>query len=302
MLGADTREEGLSARSRRSRYAAKARCAVISAALFAASCGGGSSSAPPQIASVLRDVAYAAREDGPLLSDVYLPADPNGAAVILIHGGGWVTGSRGDFSGLAQALSDSGFVAVVPEYRLVRDSASMFPAALDDVQLAVRWMRSNSEPFRFDPERVGAVGSSSGGQLAALLGTTDTRDPVMHPQFGSRVSCVAAFSAPFDLTANLSADLEGLIRTYVTPLLSADASPIFHVDEHAAEFLLFHGTDDELIPAAQSEAFLDELRASGVNADLMLLPGDGHEITSTESLRRIGEGTLAFLQRCLDAD
>ena len=132
------------------------------------------------IADEERGVVYGTVEDEPLLLDVFRPparatAQP---AVVLVHGGGMWTGSRADMADPARQLAQAGYIAFAVDYRLV-DVASgrhPWPAQLDDVQHAVRWVRANAARYGVDPERVGAYGWSAGGQLAALLGTRDTRD------------------------------------------------------------------------------------------------------------------------------
>ena len=116
--------------------------------------------------------------DEPLLLDVYRPpARPAPRpAMVLVHGGGMWTGSRADMADPARHLARAGYVAFAVDYRLVDAAAARhrWPAQLDDVQLAVRWVRANAGRYGVDPERVGAYGWSAGGQLAALLGTRDT--------------------------------------------------------------------------------------------------------------------------------
>src|SRR5262245_56514285 len=134
-----------------------------------------------------RGVAYSRVADEPLLLDVYRPpvrATPR-PAVVCVHGGGMWTGARPHTPAPAQQLPRAGYVAFAVDYRLVEAAAGRhrWPAQLDDVQHAAR--------YGVDPGRVGAYGWSAGGQLAALLGTRDTRDatPAL-AAYPSRVACV----------------------------------------------------------------------------------------------------------------
>jgi acetyl esterase/lipase len=101
--------------------------------------------------------------------DAYLPATPG---LLLIHGGAWVKGSRQKRATTAVQLADAGIAAFPLDYRLAPDHP--FPAALEDVQAAVALIRAYAARFQIDPEKLGALGSSAGGHLAALLATSGT--------------------------------------------------------------------------------------------------------------------------------
>ncbi len=107
-------------------------------------------------------------------ADVFYPAkikDKKRPAVLLIHGGGWRSGSRDQQVPMAQRLAANGYVAVVAEYRLSPEAK--YPAAVYDLKAAVRWMRGNAKRYGIDKNKVAALGCSAGGQLVALLGTTN---------------------------------------------------------------------------------------------------------------------------------
>ena len=151
-------------------------------------------------------VVYGRVADELLLLDVHIPphrARPR-PAVVLVHGGGMWTGSRADMAHPARQLARAGYVAFAVDYRLVDAAAGRhrWPAQLDDVQRAVRWVRANAGRYGVDPGRVGAYGWSAGGQLAALLGTRDTRDfAPANAGYSSRVTCVVALAGDVDLAA-----------------------------------------------------------------------------------------------------
>src|SRR5215207_1201700 len=153
---------------------------------------------------VERGVVYGVVAGEPLVLDVYRPlsrGEPQ-PAVVLIHGGGMWTGSRAHMEHPAQQLARAGYVAFSVDYRLVDAAAGChrWPAQLDDVQRAVRWVRAHAEDYGIDPIRVGAYGWSAGGQLAALLGTRDTRDVASaNAAYSSRVSCVVDLAGDVDL-------------------------------------------------------------------------------------------------------
>ena len=156
------------------------------------------------------DVAIPFGEAGgrELLLDVYsLPQrERPRPAVLLIHGGGFVSGSRTDADIVAAArhLAQAGYVAFAIDYRLVdlTQPGPAWPAPLDDVQRAVRWVRAHAPTYGVDPERIGAYGISAGAGLAAHLGVRESPSRPIDDlaAFSSRVRCVVALAGPMDGT------------------------------------------------------------------------------------------------------
>lgn len=240
------------------------------------------------------DLEYGTREDGTLLTlDVCRPAAESfmpRAAVVSIHGGSWARGDKAnaDWRNVCLWLASEGFVAASVNYRLVPDAR--FPAAIDDVALAVEWLRApeQAERFGIDPARIGAFGGSAGGNLAALLGTTG--EGALDE--GSRVAAVAELSGPAGLgAAELAADgaspwLLGIVGEYLgcepgagidACPQSADASPASLVDPSDPPFFIGHA-EQEVVPLGQSQRFVATLGAAGVPAQLVVVPGDAHSV------------------------
>ncbi len=120
-----------------------------------------------------RDVVYRTSGERELMADVFYPAKKSKGGypgVLLIHGGGWRTGDKSLLVPLAQQLAANGYVAVAAEYRLSLEAP--YPAAVHDLKQAVRWMRAHAKELKLDTTQIAVLGSSAGGQLAALLGTT----------------------------------------------------------------------------------------------------------------------------------
>jgi len=92
-------------------------------------------------------------------------------AVLFIHGGGWRSGDRSNHIPMAQQLAAKGYVTVTAEYRL--STEALYPAAVYDLKAAIRWLRANAKQYSIDTTKVAVWGFSAGGQLAALLGTTN---------------------------------------------------------------------------------------------------------------------------------
>lgn len=120
-----------------------------------------------------KNITYKAVGKSELQMDLYVPANqPNEVfpAVVLIHGGGWVSGSRHNHTVMAQALAEEGFVAATVSYRLSREAK--YPAAVNDIKDAIRFLRNNASDYQINPEQIAVLGTSAGAQLATLVGVT----------------------------------------------------------------------------------------------------------------------------------
>ncbi|GAA1937831.1 alpha/beta hydrolase [Agromyces allii] len=268
-----------------------------------------------------QDLEYGVQDDGTVLTlDVCRPsaataafaADDEGLlpAVVSIHGGSWARGDKAnaDWRNVCAWLASEGFVAASVNYRLVPEVR--FPAAIDDVALAVEWLRDPEQLERFgiDPTRIGAFGGSAGGNLAALLGTRGEGDL----DTGSRVAAVAEISGPVGLTAaELTTDaaspwLRGIVAEYLgcepgsgddACPQAADASPATFIDSSDPPFFVGHA-DTEVIPLGQSRRFASSLEAAGVPVDLAISSGSEHSIGILDETMRAR--VAAFLHEQLD--
>ena len=234
-----------------------------------------------------RDVAY-----GPLPEQMLtacLPAatkrEPH-AGVVLIHGGGWVSGSRTDLLALCKALAHDGLVAATLDYRLVKKNlpATLWPAQLADVQLAVRWLRANAGSLGLDPTRLCAYGESAGGHLAVFLAAKTTIEPsdMASRQPAQPVSVVCAVDnfGPVDLAdpGALKDVTELLLGKPLQPATMAtfrEASPLFLIGPGTAPIYVEQGLSDKVVAPSQSLKLFDALAANGVPARLITYSG-GH--------------------------
>src|ERR1700684_2327321 len=233
----------------------------------------------PQV-SVQQDVPSGTIGGHTLLLDVYQPGESASglrSAVILIHGGGWTNFDKGNMRSMGMFLARCDFVAFSVDYRLFHGTENRWPAQLDDVQRAVRWIRANAAKYRVDPDHIGAFGHSAGAQLAALLGLEDTRDnsdPAL-AKYSSRVQAVVDVSGPSDFTTNhvpegdafLTAFLGGDYAHHAN--LWQDASPVFHVSKNVAPVLILNGTQDQSVPIAQAQELADKLKAAGAAVEFI---------------------------------
>lgn len=260
--------------------------------------------------SVQQDVEYGVQGGEKLRLDIYQRAQTFGArprpAIVLIHGGGWTSFDKSTMKGMGYFLARSGFVAVSVDYRLLRGDENRWPAQLDDVQRAVRWLRANAAKYNIDADHIGAFGHSAGAQLAALLGMEDTRDnsDAALAKYSSRVQAVVDVSGPSDFPTDRDPDGDAQLANFFggdyskVPEVWRDASPITHVAKSNAPFLIVHGTNDEMVPIAQAEELYDKMKAAGVAVRFVKLE-DVHIFATPEARHRMALESQAFFMRYL---
>ena len=261
-----------------------------------AACGGGEGGPSSAVLSAasgatlpaaqLRDVTYT-EHPRRLVLDLYTPAgDPPFPVIVWVHGGGWRAGDEDlppDHPVLRQVAR--GYAVASVEYRLSHEA--VFPAQIEDCKAAVRWLRGNATTYGLDPTRVAAWGSSAGGHLVALLGTSGDVASLEnaaqgHPAQSSRVQAVVDWYGPSDFTQatigggdDAGAGLLGCSAA-TCPDQAALASPVTHVDPTDPPFFIQHGTADRTVSVRQSERLHQVLSAAGVPVTLVILPGVGH--------------------------
>ena len=272
--------------------------------------------APPQephagagSVTVNENVSYGPVNDPALRLDVYQPAERGTKlrpAIVLIHGGGWTSFDKSTMRGMGQFLARFGFVAYSVDYRLFQGQANRWPAQLDDVQRAVRWIRANAAVYGVNPERIGAFGHSAGAQLAALLGMEETRDnsDSALATYSSRVQAVVDVSGSTDFTLDHEAEGTQFLAHFLGadytkhPEVWRDASPVFRVSKGDAPFLIVHGTEDQNVSIAQPQELFEKLQAAGVPASFVKVD-DAHTFRTPEARRQLAVETLAFFNRYL---
>ncbi|HEY5040604.1 MAG TPA: alpha/beta hydrolase [Verrucomicrobiae bacterium] len=269
--------------------------AIGSLLLLATSCAFWSGPKPAAVAAkVQRDVVYGRAGGVKLKLDLYFPAcDTNQArpVVMYVHGGGWQMGSKAMVAVIpgASELLRHGYVVASINYRLA--PTYKFPAMIEDAKCAVRFLRAHAKDFNLDPGRIGVMGDSAGGHLAALLALTDSRAG-FDGQGGwsnesSRVQAVADLYGPNDLAVgatNLNETAISLMKTAFGATNASDpilarASPVTYVTSNAPPFLILHGDHDGLVPLAQSEELYEKLNAAGASATLVVITNFSHGFT-----------------------
>jgi acetyl esterase/lipase len=255
------------------------------------------------------DVTYGTVGTHPLLLDVYQPADHASGlrpAVVLIHGGGWISLDKTTMHGMGTYLARSGFVAFSVDYRLMHAGENLWPVQLDDVQRAVRWIRANAAKYGVDPDHIGAFGHSSGAQLAALLGMEETHDnsDSALAKYSSKVQAVVDVSGPTDFTTHGDSDADAFLSSFFGgdyahhPAVWQDASPVFHVSKSVSPFLIVQGTHDENVPMAQAQELADKLQQAGASVKLVKVE-DGHTFQTPEARKTLVLETKAFFAQYL---
>jgi acetyl esterase/lipase len=218
--------------------------------------------------------------------DTVGPDDP---AVLQVHGGGWQEGSRalalsGDDT--ATDLVAAGFVVASIDYRLAPQNP--WPDQVVDVKCAGRYLRAHAVDPGIDPDRIAALGTSAGGQLVSLLGTTGSSsrwEAGPYPGESSQVAAVVDEFGPADLgapgwppdSANMICRVFGATPGSASPNPAlTQASPSAHVAAGDPPFLIVQGTADQVVPESQSEHFAAQLRAAGVPVEYLAVNGGRH--------------------------
>jgi acetyl esterase/lipase len=225
------------------------------------------------------DLPVRTRDGARLGLDVYRPAEHGKhATVVLIYGGAWRSGTRGDVAERARAYASLGYTTIAIDYR--HAPAFHYPTQIEDVQDALATIARNANVWEVDRSRVALVGHSSGGELALLAAYSP--GPLT-------VKAVVAFYSPIDLAQGYAlppvpdpADVREILTAYIggiplnLPAQYVAASPIAHVRRGLPPTLLIGGRRDELVlPAFQYEMH-DRLRRVGVPVALIDLPWSNH--------------------------
>lgn len=248
---------------------------------------------PPDV-ELTGDIVYATPDGRDLHLDLFRPAQQEEPlpAVLFLHGGGWVWGDKHDMFNEAAELASHGYVTATVEYREADER--VYPAAVDDAKAAVGWMKEHADALRIHPERIGVVGNSAGGHLAALLGVTPDQ-----PFLGATarrlgpstaVEAVVTISGVVDMPSLFARDRAAPTTFLGIPLaqnpeLWKEASPIEHVGPESAAFLFLHGTEDHLGLHEEMVKMATLLEEAGVRARVHSAEGGEHNFWNYELWR-----------------
>lgn len=230
-------------------------------------------------AALFQDIVFAKPDGVSLTLDAFVPEGPGPfPTVILVHGGGFDKGDKTTYiKPLFEPLSKAGFAWFTINYRLAGQRP--WPACLEDVETAIRWVRAHAAEYKVDVRRIALVGESAGGHLVSYAGTRSQGD--------TQVAAVVPFYAPHDLEIRARARQEvkeGAAKMFgvKTKPDEADfitlgkASPINAIKAGMPPYLLIHGDQDPTVPYEQSTEFQKKMKSLGNVCDLITVPGGGH--------------------------
>lgn len=238
---------------------------------------------PNKRGTTVENIAYCNADGREQLMDVYYPTSEGPwPAVLYVHGGSWMEGSKAEGAGWKH-LPDHGYLLVSVNYRLAGESK--FPAMIEDVKCAVRYLRAHSQAYNIDPDRIGAIGASAGGHLTGLLGVADASagwDVGQYTEQSSEVQAVVSLAGLFDFTTELPTGISmsvyyvfGGLAGHGAPEM-ATASPISYLTVDSPPFLLFHGDQDPVVPVSQSQRFYDKAQEIGAPVTLAVVENGDH--------------------------
>jgi len=214
--------------------------------------------------------------------DAYVPIDGKTSrpAVIVVHGGGWVSGDKSTFASESLALAQAGFSVFDINYFLATPGVPGYPQEGDDVAASIVWVRANAARFGVDPTRIGGLGSSAGANLIALVALQGSGPQTT----GSRLMAAVTWSAPVNLAQLASpscSNPDACILSYLGCTLAAcpntyvAASPVTYIDASDPPMEIFNSSN-ELVPESQAQELSQDLTAVGVPNTLVIYPGTAH--------------------------
>lgn len=237
-----------------------------------------------------RDVVFASPDGHDLRLNLFLPENVNNPPlVVFVHGGGWKNGS---YKGVRTPwLANEGFALASIGYRLTNKAT--FPSQIHDCKAAIRWLRAHADEYGYNAEKIGVVGTSAGGHLVLLLGTTGGLEELEGDVGGnldqsSRVQAVVDFYGPSDFVArtktnpdkteNPNGSVAKLLGGPVSKKLDTArlASPINHITADDPPLMVLHGKRDRTVAIVQSELMVDAYKAAGLDVTYRVLPDAGH--------------------------
>lgn len=268
---------------------------------------GGQAQVPDSI-EVKRDISYAGTDNPRQKLDLYLPkkraTDKPLPVVVFIHGGGWRAGDKSSGAGNVSRFVASGdYAGVSVGYRLTNEA--QWPAQIHDCKAAIRWIRGNAKELNLDPDKIAVWGSSAGGHLVSMLGTSgDVKE--LEGTLGSftsnssRVTCVVNYYGPEDFVTMVTkpSTIDRTTKDYPEALLiggrvqdvpekAKAASPITYVSADDPPFLTAHGTKDPLVPYDQALELDTAMKKAGVSHLLTEMTNGGHGFRSEELDHRV---------------
>ncbi|MBN2613757.1 MAG: alpha/beta hydrolase [Bacteroidales bacterium] len=248
---------------------------------------------PGKQIQVIDDIRYREGDSHAWKLDMALPVNDSAnlmPAIVIIHGGGWRAGSKRApvYRALLLDYALQGYVTMSVEYRLLEEAP--FPACIEDVKCAVRWLKAHADEYNIDTTKIGVFGHSAGAHLALMLAMTSS---VAEPEgdgpwkgHSSRITSVVPASTP----------------TQVVPWASPDSShwPVGNISANLPPVLIIHGTKDEIVPVGPVDEFVEKLRQAGAkDITYLRVEGGNHGVAYEFNLDITRPAMDAFFERTL---
>jgi acetyl esterase/lipase len=233
------------------------------------------------VAQTLLNISYGS--DAAQQMDLYLPAGRSADStklIVLVHGGAWFAGDKSDFTSFVPTLQQrlAGYAIANINYRLATNTANHFPAQENDMRAVIDFLRQKGGEYHIS-QKIVLLGASSGGHLAALQ-AYKYDDP--------KIKAVVDFYGPANMVDLYNSVTDPLVKSYIqnlmggtpaaNPALYQQSSPVNFVDAQSPPTIILHGASDELVNVSQSLALKDKLESAGVVNQLIVYPGQGHDI------------------------
>jgi acetyl esterase/lipase len=264
--------------------------------------------AQAQNVTIIPDVVYGHKDGLAMTFDVLSPANPNGAAVMYMVSGGWVSrwSPPEEMIPRFEGLLERGFTMFI-----VRHGSSpvyFVPDAVSDVRRAARFIQHNAERWGVDPNRLGTYGGSAGGHLSLMLGmASEEGDPEADESFmreGIRLASIVAYYPPVDLQSWARGRVADPPPNQSFPALNFERelapgiSPILFVTPNDPPTLLIHGTADTTVPLSHSTRIHEAFETAGVESELIIIEGAGHGFRGDDAERAMA-ALIAWFERTL---
>jgi pectinesterase len=263
----------------------------------------------PNVGANRFNICYGEAGGEKLLLDAHVPAgDGKFPVVLIVHGGGWMSGDRETDIVPVFAAAATNFTWFTISYRLA--PTNRWPACYEDVETAIRWVKAHATEYKGDPNRIALLGYSAGGHLVTLAGTRGhNSNPLLRRLHlvgpDTTVQAAVAFAPPTDLVSDnerrggLSISMRNLFNcdsTNITDSVRAVLkrnSPLTYVRPGLPPFLIVQGSADKTVPAPQSLAFQSKMKSAGNVCDLILIPEGQHRIADWKKFKPDWQSQLA---------
>ena len=262
-----------------------------------------------KIVEIKDNISIGKNSNQDLIADLFLPpeGDSNGAAIVIVHGGGWREGDKSQLRGYGILLAREGFVCLCTSYRLSEEEK--WPAQIQDVKCAVRYIRANADLLNIDPNRIGISGNSAGGHLSLMAGLRKY-NPKFEGEAGnnevnSSVKAVCAIYPPAQIRKYENTDpINDAYKTLMgveAPQEEYDlASPLLQIRDDFPPTMLIHGSTDSVVNLSDTTDLYKILVDLNIPAELHIYSEEEHAFDSQSGYgRSVADLQALFFQKYL---